>query len=312
MSCETASCGDHVALLYRSAADLAERLAPSVTEGLAGGEAVLVCLGPDKWHELARHLGPDAERVTYMPPGERYERPVEAMAALWSFVSRQVATGASGVRAIGELTFDGSRDADWVRYEAAVNEVFAGLPLAAICVYDEVALGSDIIEAACCTHPHLETGEGRRASEAYGDPADVCAGLATASLRPDRRPDVQLSAVIEPRLARQAAAELIGAGTMADALQGLDVVLSELVTNALRHGGTPARVSLWREPGAIVAVVADDGPGIDDPFAGLRPPALPERGAGLWIANRFSSSLTIEQGPSGGAVVTARVDVGTA
>lgn len=38
--------------------------------------------------------------------------------------------------------------------------------------------------------------------------------------------------------------------------------LRNLVSNALRHGGGAARVSLTRQPGSVTLSIADDGPGI--------------------------------------------------
>jgi anti-sigma regulatory factor (Ser/Thr protein kinase) len=85
------------------------------------------------------------------------------------------------------------------------------------------------------------------------------------------------------------------------------LVVSELATNAVVHGGGHGWASLWFEDGIIWCRVRDDGPGIADPDVGkaLPPPEQPT-GRGLWIVRRLASRLVIGAGASGrGAVITA-------
>jgi serine/threonine-protein kinase RsbW len=63
------------------------------------------------------------------------------------------------------------------------------------------------------------------------------------------------------------------------------VAVSEIVTNALEHGGGRGRVRLWVADGEVICEVADEGDGVADLQAGLRPPAVSaEGGYGLWMA----------------------------
>ena len=61
------------------------------------------------------------------------------------------------------------------------------------------------------------------------------------------------------------------AGARATALA---LVFSELLQNALEHGGTSVRVELARRNGDVVLAIADDGEGLDDD---------PAQGTGLSI-----------------------------
>jgi anti-sigma regulatory factor (Ser/Thr protein kinase) len=83
------------------------------------------------------------------------------------------------------------------------------------------------------------------------------------------------------------------------------LVVYELATNAVRHGGGHGRLNLWRENDRFFCRVSDDGPGLADPQAGTVPPAPNMSGGrGLWIARRLSA-LRIDTGPRGTTVTAA-------
>jgi anti-sigma regulatory factor (Ser/Thr protein kinase) len=83
------------------------------------------------------------------------------------------------------------------------------------------------------------------------------------------------------------------------------LVVYELATNAVRHGGGHGRLNLWQEKDRFVCRVSDDGPGLADPQAGTVPPAPNVSGGrGLWIARRLSA-LRIDTGPRGTTVTAA-------
>ena len=101
-------------------------------------------------------------------------------------------------------------------------------------------------------------------------------------------------------------ADELGAGGRVD-----DVVLvvHELASNVVRHGGGAGRLRLWREDRRIVCRVSDSGPGLADTGAlGTEPPSSRVPGGrGLWIARRLAD-LRIETGPAG-TVVTASMSL---
>ncbi|SEG16460.1 two-component system, OmpR family, sensor histidine kinase MtrB [Nonomuraea solani] len=98
----------------------------------------------------------------------------------------------------------------------------------------------------------------------------------------------------------------------------VDVILANLVGNALRHGGTAVLVQVAAEPGRISVAVSDDGPGIP---AGLLPHVFDRftkgdaararsEGSGLGLAiaaenaRLHGGTLTAANAPDGGAVLT--------
>lgn len=63
------------------------------------------------------------------------------------------------------------------------------------------------------------------------------------------------------------------------------IAVTEIVSNAIEHGGGRGRVGLWAVGGELVCEVADEGRGVADLQAGSRPPSVSAQGGyGLWLA----------------------------
>ncbi|MEV1024415.1 HAMP domain-containing sensor histidine kinase [Streptomyces sp. NPDC050264] len=106
----------------------------------------------------------------------------------------------------------------------------------------------------------------------------------------------------------------------------LDVILANLIGNALKHGGSPVRVSVTTEPqegGVLVIAVRDHGPGIPEDVlphvfdrfykASASRPRSEGSGLGLSIAlenaHIHGGEITAANSPDGGAVFTLRLPV---
>ncbi|MCW5251665.1 HAMP domain-containing histidine kinase [Streptomyces sp. SHP 1-2] len=101
----------------------------------------------------------------------------------------------------------------------------------------------------------------------------------------------------------------------------LDVVLANLIGNALKHGGSPVRVSVTRGDHEVVIRVRDQGPGIPEDVlphvfdrfykASASRPRSEGSGLGLSIAlenaHIHGGEITAENSPEGGAVFTLRL-----
>ncbi|WP_424212119.1 sensor histidine kinase [Streptomyces sp. BI20] len=108
----------------------------------------------------------------------------------------------------------------------------------------------------------------------------------------------------------------------------LDVVLANLIGNALKHGGSPVRVSVRIEDAWLVVAVKDNGPGIPEEVlphvfdrfykASASRPRSDGSGLGLSIAlenaHIHGGTITAANDPAGGALFTLRLptDVGGA
>jgi anti-sigma regulatory factor (Ser/Thr protein kinase) len=299
----------HAAMRYSTAPEIAGRLVPILNAALDDDHAVLVCLDDEKSTALVKGIGARSDRITFTPLATRYTRPAQAIDALATFIDASVRAGAPAVHSIGELPLDGTDgDEDWIRYEAAANDIFASVPLHAICLYRH-DVPVDVHDAIGRTHPHVDSCNGWELSATYAGAAAGCAQLTVPRLAPERSPDFTLRGVGDPRTARVGVSDAMSPTVRTAVADTMALVVSELVTNAILHGGGAANVSLWMEPASLVVTVHDDGPGIDDPFAGLRPPDLPRRGAGLWVTHHLCDRVAIERPTAGGSSITARIDL---
>lgn len=97
-------------------------------------------------------------------------------------------------------------------------------------------------------------------------------------------------------------------GAAPDRVSHVVIVVSELASNAVRHGGGGGRLRLWRVDGAIHCEIRDTGPGLADPdTAGTTaPPVLAIGGRGLWIVRRLSATVRIDA-DAAGTTITATV-----
>ncbi len=101
----------------------------------------------------------------------------------------------------------------------------------------------------------------------------------------------------------------------------LDVILANLIGNALKHGGSPVRVSVREEGEDLLIRVRDHGPGIPEDVlphvfdrfykASASRPRSEGSGLGLSIArenaNIHGGEITADNSPGGGAVFTLRL-----
>ncbi len=89
-----------------------------------------------------------------------------------------------------------------------------------------------------------------------------------------------------------------------DALQRVELVVSELVTNAVRHGSPPNSAEIGLElvitDGLVRGAVSDNGPQFDMPDS--RPVDGQVGGFGLLIVDDLTESLVIERSGTGNIV----------
>jgi anti-sigma regulatory factor (Ser/Thr protein kinase) len=105
-----------------------------------------------------------------------------------------------------------------------------------------------------------------------------------------------------PEAAREARVALgeLAAHVPAPEFDDLRLLVTELVTNSLRHGGLGAgdaiRLVVQVEPETLRVEVRDPGPGFDVPV----PPETPDLGAGwgLYLLGRIADRWGIQGGPS--------------
>ena len=96
-------------------------------------------------------------------------------------------------------------------------------------------------------------------------------------------------------------------GMTGAALEDLVLIVNELATNIIRHGGGRGLIWLWRHGTAIYCRAADRGRGIADPHAAgtVRVDPSAPTGRGLWLIRQLSDRVHIRTGPAGTTVTVA-------
>ena len=282
----------HRALVYDERDALVDALSPPVTTAVEHGEAVLISLDADMRERFRLALGDVADRVTMLDVGTRYSRPVEAMAALWRFLRSAIDDGAPRIHSIGGLPVEHGRlSAEWQWYEAACNDVLAHVPLVATCVYDATEIDASTTEVVARTHPEFHSLLDLPRPSGFREEPPAMPELPMA---PDRAPDVSVPAIIDPRTGREALAPLALTG---DVDERARLIVSELVTNAIRHGSGMADLDAWAQGDGVTVRVRDRGAGLHDPFATIRPVRETDiGGAGLWICHMEADAFGVRSG----------------
>ncbi|KOU60279.1 ATP-binding protein [Streptomyces sp. WM4235] len=114
---------------------------------------------------------------------------------------------------------------------------------------------------------------------------------------------VSLSAVAEARRAARAFLGSLDPSVDAEHADSVVLVVSELVTNALRHGGGTYRLHLAAHPGTIEVAVDDSSPRMPRP----RIPDLVHGtgGFGWHMVNDLARATAVTPRPEGGKTVRA-------
>ncbi|MFJ7219056.1 anti-sigma factor RsbA family regulatory protein [Amycolatopsis sp. NPDC098790] len=291
----------HPALFYRDDAEYLAGTVPFVWSGLAAGEPVAVAVPGRNLELLRRELGADAGRVRLLDMTEAGRNPGRIIPRVLRAFADAHPDGA--VRIIGEPIWAGRSAVEYpacVQHEALINHAFTGRDATILCPYDVSRLDPAALADAEATHPVLIDGAGHRASTAYA-PDDVLARY-NRPLPPGPPADrvVELPNTTDLAAARAVAhAQAAAGGLTDDQIADVEVVVTELLSNCVEHGGGTGTVRLWSEDGEFVCEVQDSGT-LADPLAG-RHPATPEqpRGRGLLLVNYLADLVRLHTGDHG-------------
>ena len=193
--------GDHLCLVYRSAAEQTAALVPYLKAGLAAGERCLF-VGHGTSGRRLEHALVEAEvdvqgecdrgalvfvtqRDNWLPGG-RFD-PGAMMDCLRQAEQQALDDGFSGLRATWNLgwVLEGTPGADrLIEYEAHLNRFLAGSRTCALCRYSRDGSSPELIEDALQTHPLAVLGD-QICPNAYYEPPDMVLGDRPVSERID-------------------------------------------------------------------------------------------------------------------------------
>ncbi|GAA1852746.1 anti-sigma factor RsbA family regulatory protein [Asanoa iriomotensis] len=294
----------HEAVCYDSDDELLAVALPFLVGGVDSKEPTVVALGPEK-ADLVRRALPfaAAAAVTFLTGGSVYARPAGAIRAYRELLAGHVADGAGQIRIVGEIPRPslGATWHWWARYESAINHAFDEFPLWSLCAYDTRVAPSAVISDVLRTHPRSLHADGRHEPSAtFAQPSSFLTAWPPVAVDPLEAGPPLITLVDPTAAGARHAVRLVDPGLPGDDTEELVIAVSEVVTNALRHGRPPVRVRYWAGSDRIVVSVTDGGPGPSDPYAGL----LPSRdsttgGLGLWITHQSCNYVTFSRDESG-------------
>jgi anti-sigma regulatory factor (Ser/Thr protein kinase) len=292
--------------------DLTAAAVHFVRDGVERGEQVLVNTEPLPVTGLLRAMFSGEDQVSFSD-APAYTKPVSVVDSYRRTMDRGLADGVTGFRALGHIDFATTHLPwqEWLRYEAAVNRVFADYPLRTLCPYDTREVGPDIVAGLEAAHPSVLVDGRLEDSPSYLEPDTLLrrVGCLTPADPAQREPPtLSLLPVVDP----QALPLEVSPSTLGSDLERADVddfarAVVEVASNALAHGAPPVGLRLWARPDRLVCVVSDTGPGIADPLRGFaRRPVPPDgtadpagSGLGLWAARQLVDVLDYARGPHG-------------
>lgn len=295
----------HPALFYRTDQEYLAALVPFATEGLDAGHPVAMALPGDRLELVRSGLGALARHVTLLDMAVEGRNPGRIIArVLRRFADRH---RDRHVRIVGEPIWAGRSAAEYpacAQHEALINLAFDGRDVTILCPYDVSALSAQAVADAVVTHPVVWEGTSSYESDDY-DVAGLLARYNEPLPPPPADAVFEVSATGDLAEARRFAAARCGGS---DRASDVELIVTELATNSLRHSGGPCRVGVWRVDGHLVCDVRDSGT-FSDPLAGRRPPEPGQlSGRGLLMVNDLADLVRLHTGP-GGTTVRALISL---
>ncbi|MFF4585555.1 anti-sigma factor RsbA family regulatory protein [Streptomyces sp. NPDC001388] len=292
----------HPALFYRGEEEYLRGTVPFVRDGLRAGEPVAVAVPGPNLAILRTALGGDAADVRFLDMTEVGRNPGRIIPkVLRAFADAHRRTR---VRIIGEPIWAGRSSVEYpacVQHEALINPAFQGRDVTILCPYDADRLPEQVLTDAYATHPVVICGGKERSSSAYA-PEQVIARYNEPLARTAPADELDFDADGLPG-ARQFAVEWAARyGLSGVRLEDVALVVAELTTNSVVHGGGSGTVRVWSEGDQVVCEVRDRGQ-LSDPLAGRRPPSRDQLGGrGLLLVHCLADLVRIHTGPEGTTV----------
>lgn len=291
----------HSTLFYDGPRQYADEVGGVLRDALLRGQRGLVMAPARRVDELRSTLGRDADEVTFIEDTVAYAPQWNAYRVLLDFAAR-----APGVRtcAIAEQSLSARTPAelvDYQRLEAAINLVFAEHDVDLLCPYDTSVLSTDMLDIGLHTHGAMRANGATSPNASYGEPLALLAGLAAVVPAPRDAITIDCESPADVSTARRLVRDL-GADLRLDADLVADVALAvtEVLTNAVLHGGPPAMLHVYQSGPTWICHVQDSGRDPLDPLIGLLPPAMPsDHGYGLWLARQLCSAVDVGTDMSG-------------
>lgn len=301
---ESAETFRHEAFFY---ADDSEFLAGTTTfiqSAVRAEEPILVVVSARKIDLLRHRLQGIAASVHFADMDAVGLNPARIIPAWVDFVKEHAGRP---VRGIGEPIWPERTTDELVEcqgHESLLNVAFAGTKgFALLCPYDTAALGPDLVDEACHSHPFIWRDGDRATSTAYLG-IEAMAGLFSTPLPdpPYSHLELDFRAGSLGGLRSLVSREAARAGLTDTKVAAVVTAVNEVASNSLRHAGGQGRLRIWPTGDTLICEVRDSGH-IDEPLVGRRRPDIGEPGGrGLWMVNQLSELVQVRSSSTGTAV----------
>ena len=298
----------HDALFYAGTAEFVDRTAAFIDDSVARREPILVVVSAEKIDRLRGRLGGDPDGVRFADMAQVGQNPARIIPAWRDFVAEQASSG-QRFRGIGEPIWAARSATELVeceRHESLLNLAFADAPAWWLaCPYDTESLAPAVLDEAKRNHPYFLDGDQRRESQTYRGLEAVATPFDEPLPEPSAAPlayafgaDAEPLSVVRRRVGDAAAAFGLDAARAGD----LVLIVNEVATNSVRHGGGSGVLRIWEEGSSLICEVSDAGR-IEDPLVGRgKPSADAGSGFGLWLANHLCDLVQIRTFSTGSVV----------
>ncbi|MET7683193.1 sensor histidine kinase [Streptomyces sp. NPDC005423] len=292
----------HPALFYRGEEEYLHGTVGFVRDGLKAGEPVAVAVPGPNLSVLRTALGEDAAHVRFLDMTQAGRNPGRIIPkVLRAFADAHRETR---VRIIGEPIWAGRSSVEYpacVQHEALINPAFQGRDVTILCPYDADRLDEQTLTDAYATHPLVISGGEEETSTAYA-PDQVVARYNQPLDQPAAAEELVFHAGHLPGARHFAVEQAARFGLSGIRLEDVALIVAELTTNSVRHGGGSGTLRVWTDDGQVVFEVRDHGH-LNDPLAGRRPPARDQLGGrGLLLVHTLADLVRIHTAPDGTAV----------
>ncbi|GAB3656805.1 anti-sigma factor RsbA family regulatory protein [Glycomyces tarimensis] len=294
---------EHPALFYSGADSYLAGTIPYIDAGLSAGEPVAVAVPAPNLASVRDALGACADHVLLIDMAEAGANPGRIIpGVLRAFADSHLD---HRVRIVNESIWPGRTEAEYpacAQHEALINLAFTGRAATILCPFDTAGLDRHMIADARATHPVLIDRTGRHHSDQY-DPDRV---FDDYNYRLPPPPRSAIERAVDPATLDNARWFLTSygrnAGLSTAQLIDLEIVITELLTNSIKHGGGGGTLRVWADDRHLICDVSDAGH-LTDPLAGRLPAHGDERhGRGLLLANHIVDLLRMHTSSSGTTV----------
>lgn len=294
---------EHPALFYSGADAYLAGTIPYIDAGLNAGEPVAVAVPTLNLASVRNALGACAEHVLLIDMAEAGANPGRIIpGVLHAFADAHLD---HRVRIITESIWPGRTETEYpacAQHEALINLAFTGRSATVLCPYDTAGLDRHMLADARATHPVLIDRTGRHRSDQY-DPDRV---FTDYNQRLPAPPQSAIERAVEPATLNNARWFLtsygLKVGLSVTQLIDLEIAVTELLTNSIKHGGGTGTFRVWADDRHLICDVSDAGH-LTDPLAGRRPAKGGERhGRGLLLANHIVDLVRMHTSSSGTTV----------